>query len=124
MVGPITITLLFVTLFYWRTTMKLRTTLAIAVTAIVMLTATGCAVQRGQESVGAYVDDSGITTLVKARFVENKQVDASSISVETLKGTVMLSGFAKNATERETAEAIARGVKGVTRVRNEIAIRP
>jgi osmotically-inducible protein OsmY len=104
--------------------MKLRTTLAIVTTAIVMLTATGCAVQRGQESVGAYVDDSGITTLVKSRFVENKQVDASAISVETLKGTVMLSGFAKNVTERETAERIARGVKGVTQVKNEIAIRP
>jgi osmotically-inducible protein OsmY len=104
--------------------MKIRTTLAIATTAIVLLTATGCAVQRGQETVGAYVDDSGITTLVKARFVENKQVDAASISVETLKGTVMLSGFAKNAAERATAESIARGVKGVTNVRNEIAIRP
>lgn len=104
--------------------MKLRTTLAIATTAIILLTATGCAVQRGQESVGAYVDDSGITTLVKARFVENKQVSAASISVETLKGTVLLSGFAKSATERDTAETIARGVKGVTSVRNEIAIRP
>jgi osmotically-inducible protein OsmY len=104
--------------------MKLRTTLAIATTAIVMITATGCAVQRGQESVGAYVDDTGITTLVKSRFVENKQVDAGAISVETLKGTVMLSGFAKSATERSTAESIARGVKGVTGVRNEITIRP
>ncbi len=104
--------------------MKIRTTLAIAVTAIMMLTATGCAVHRGQESVGAYVDDAGITTLVKARFVENKQVDASSISVETLKGTVMLSGFAKNSTEKATAESIARGVKGVVAVRNDIAVRP
>jgi osmotically-inducible protein OsmY len=104
--------------------MKLRTTLAIATTAIVLLTATGCAVHRGQETVGAYIDDSGITTLVKARFVENKTVDAASISVETLKGTVMLSGFAKSAAERATAESIARGVKGVTNVRNEITIRP
>lgn len=104
--------------------MKLRTALAIATTTIVLLTATGCAVQRGQETVGAYVDDSGITTLVKTRFIENKQVDAASISVETLKGTVMLSGFAKNAAERAMAESIARGVKGVTNVRNEIAIRP
>ena len=103
--------------------MTLRTSLAILSTAIVLLTS-ACAVQRGQESVGAYVDDSGITTLVKARFVENKQVDAAAISVETLKGTVMLSGFAKNATERSTAESIARGVKGVTAVKNEIAIRP
>jgi len=104
--------------------MKLRTTIAIVTTAVVLLTATGCAVQRGQESVGAYVDDSGITTLVKARFVENKQVGAAAISVETLKGTVMLSGFAKNTAERSTAESIARGVKGVTAVKNEIAIRP
>jgi osmotically-inducible protein OsmY len=110
--------------FYWRSNMKLRTTIAIATTAVVLLVSTGCAVQRGQETVGAYVDDSGITTLVKARFVENKQVDAAAISVETLKGTVMLSGFAKNASERATAESIARGVKGVTNVRNEIAIRP
>jgi len=103
--------------------MTLRTSLAILSTAIVLLTS-ACAVQRGQESVGAYVDDSGITTLVKARFVENKQVDAAAISVETLKGTVMLSGFAKNTAECSTAESIARGVKGVTAVKNEIAIRP
>lgn len=104
--------------------MKLRNTLAIATTALVVLAATGCAVQRGQETVGAYVDDSGITTVVKSRFVENKLVDAGAISVETLKGTVLLSGFAKNATERATAESIARGVKGVTNVRNEITVRP
>jgi osmotically-inducible protein OsmY len=61
---------------------------------------------------------------VKGRFVENKLVDAASISVETMKGTVMLSGFAKNGAERNTAENIARGVKGVTSVRNEIAVRP
>ena len=104
--------------------MQIRQTLAIAISALVLLTATGCAVQRGQETVGAYVDDAGITTLVKSRFVENKPVDAASIKVETLNGTVMLSGFAKNGAERNTAEAIARGVKGVVSVRNEIAVRP
>ncbi len=104
--------------------MKLRNILAITATAVALLTATGCAVQRGQESVGAYVDDTGITTMIKSRFVENKQVDATAISVETLKGTVMLSGFAKSTTERNTAETIARGVKGVTSVKNEIVVRP
>lgn len=104
--------------------MNIRTTLAIAITAVVMLTATGCAVQRGQETVGAYVDDTGITTLVKSRFIENKLVDAASISVETLKGTVVLSGFAKNSTEKATAETIARGVKGVVAVKNDIVVRP
>ena len=101
----------------------LRTTLASAVTAVVMLTATGCAVTRGQETVGAYVDDAAITTSIKARFVENKDVDATSIKVETLNGTVMLSGFAKSATERTTAEAIAAKVKGVKNVKNELAVR-
>ena len=104
--------------------MNIRNTLAIAITVAMMLTVTGCAVSRGQESVGAYIDDSGITTMVKSRFVENKQVDAAAISVETMKGTVMLSGFAKNATEKSTAESIARGVKGVVAVKNEISIRP
>lgn len=104
--------------------MQIRQALAITISAIVLLTATGCAVQRGQETVGAYIDDTGITTLVKTRFVENKQVDAASIKVETLNGTVMLSGFAKNSAERNTAEAIARGVKGVVAVKNEIAVRP
>ena len=104
--------------------MNMRTLLATTVSALALITMTGCAVTRGQETVGAYVDDATITARIKARFVENQQVDASSISVETLNGTVMLSGFAKNATERTTAEGIARDVSGVRAVKNEIAVRP
>ena len=94
------------------------------VASLVIVAASGCAVSRGQETVGAYIDDAGITTLVKSRFFEDKDVAGSSISVETLKGTVLLSGFAKSSLERNKAESIARGVKGVTAVRNEIIIRP
>ncbi|WP_372525632.1 BON domain-containing protein [Piscinibacter sp.] len=101
-----------------------RTTLAAVVTAVALITLQGCAVTRGQETVGAYVDDAAITTAVKARFVDNKDVDATSIKVETLNGTVMLSGFAKNEKERDTAESITRNVNGVKAVRNEIAVRP
>jgi len=104
--------------------MNLRTLAGTTVAAIALLTGSGCAVTRGQESVGAYVDDATITTQIKSRFVENTAVDASSIRVETLNGTVMLSGFAKNATEKATAETIARKVNGVKSVRNEIAVRP
>lgn len=104
--------------------MFIRTPLIAAIAAVAMLTAAGCAVTRGQETVGAYVDDAAITTSVKARFIENKEVDASSVKVETLNGTVMLSGFAKNATEKTTAESIAASVKGVKMVKNELAIRP
>jgi osmotically-inducible protein OsmY len=93
------------------------------VTAAALLATTGCAVTRKQETVGAYVDDAAITTAVKARYVDNKQVDASSIRVETLNGTVMLSGFAKNGTEKTTAEELAWKVNGVKAVKNEIAVR-
>jgi len=104
--------------------MYLRTSLAALMAAASIAVLPGCAVTRGQESVGAYVDDTAITTAVKARFVENKQVDAAAISVETLNGTVMLSGFAKNSTERSTAEALAMKVDGVRGVKNVIAVRP
>lgn len=124
MVGPITIIFDNLISYYWRTQMKIRSKIAITLAALALLTTSGCAVQRGQESVGAYIDDTGITSIVKSRFVENKQVDAVAISVETLKGTVMLSGFAKNAAERNAAETIARGVKGVTSVKNDVVIRP
>jgi hyperosmotically inducible protein len=104
--------------------MNIRLALVSTLAAITLLTTAGCAVMRGQESVGAYVDDTTITTRVKSRFIEDKLVDAASISVETLNGTVMLSGFAKNATEKSMAEGIARKVDGVKSVKNEIAVRP
>ncbi len=101
-------------------------TLRLLVAAAVTLTtlASGCAVMRDQESVGAYVDDTAITSVIKAKYVEDKTVDASSISVETLKGVVQLSGFAKSAAEKNKAIEIARGVKGVTQVQDKMSIRP
>ena len=104
--------------------MTMRITVAAALAALTLVAASGCAVTRSQESVGAYVDDAAITTAVKSAYVGNKDVDASSIGVETLNGTVMLSGFAKNATEKATAESLARKVDGVKSVKNEIAVRP
>jgi hyperosmotically inducible periplasmic protein len=61
---------------------------------------------------------------VKARFVDNKDVDAAAINVETLNGTVMLSGFAKNGAERMVAESLAMKVNGVRGVKNAIMVRP
>jgi osmotically-inducible protein OsmY len=104
--------------------MNFRTALVAIITCVAVLTTAGCAVARDQQTVGAYVDDATITTQVKARMLNNPDVAGTSISVETLNGTVMLSGFAKNATEKATAEKIAREVSGVKAVKNEIAIRP
>ncbi|HOB02167.1 MAG TPA: BON domain-containing protein [Casimicrobium huifangae] len=103
-----------------KSTFKIGMSALLAAAALAM---TGCAVTRGQETVGAYIDDTTITTQIKARMVDDKSVDAAAISVETLKGTVQLSGFAKSAEEKERAEAIARRVNGVKAVQNSIAIR-
>lgn len=93
---------------------------AIAVSTLYM---TGCAVVRDQQTVGSYIDDATITTQVKARFAEDPTVSAMAINVETLKGVVQLSGFAKSGTERNQAAQLAASVKGVTKVDNAIVVK-
>ena len=95
-----------------------------ALAGVTIITATGCSVARDQQTVGSYVDDSGITAAIKTKMAEDKTVAATSISVETLNGTVQLSGFAKSQAEKDRADAIARGSKGVRDVRNSIVVRP
>jgi len=105
--------------------MKSIRALALAlVTGATLVTISGCAVTRGQETAGAYIDDTAITTSVKTKFVEDKTVDAGAISVETLNGTVMLSGFAKSNAEKAQAEKLARTAKGVKSVKNDLVVRP
>lgn len=89
-----------------------------------LLTMGGCTVMRGQSTVGQAVDDSAITTQVKARFAESPVVSALAINVETVHGVVQLSGFAKSASERSTAESIARKVPHVKSVKNDIIVKP
>ena len=102
---------------------KLIQIIATATFAAVTLFSAGCAVVRQQETVGAFVDDTTITTQIKSRMAANPAVSALAISVETLKGEVQLSGFAKTSNERATAESIAREINGVKRVRNDIVVR-
>lgn len=96
----------------------------LALSGLLALTVGGCAVSREQSTLGEYVDDASITTRVKAKFAEDPTVSAMSIKVETLRGTVQLSGFAKNVAEKSRAETIARGTPNVKRVINDIVIRP
>ena len=104
--------------------MKYIRALTLAALAGATILTSGCAVVRGQETVGAYVDDVAITTAVKAKFVEDRTVDAAAIKVETLNGTVALSGFAKSNAEKSQAEYIARNTRGVREVRNSLTVRP
>ncbi len=99
-------------------------TLVIAAALLAALATTGCAVQRGQQTVGGYVDDSAITAQVKSSFVGNKEVGAASISVETLEAKVMLSVFAMNEAEKAAAGRLAMTTKGVKSVENQIIVQP
>jgi hyperosmotically inducible protein len=103
-----------------NTTTTLR---RIAIGLAVAASLSACSVMRDQETVGAYVDDTKITTDIKAKMASDKDVAATSISVETLNGVTQLSGFAKSQTEKDRASEIARQAKGVRAVRNDIVVR-
>jgi osmotically-inducible protein OsmY len=95
--------------------------IACAVIGTVSLTA--CAGSPTKESAGEHVDDAMITSKIKAKFVEDKDVRARAISVETFKGVVQLSGFANSRMEIERAGELARSVNGVVSVKNDIRMK-
>jgi len=72
---------------------------------------------------GQYVDDSVITAKVKAALLKDKVVSAVAVSVETSKGTVILSGFVDNADQIRRATEIASGIDGVVNVRNGLVVK-
>ena len=76
-----------------------------------------------QESTGELIDDSVITTKVKAELLNDKNVSAMDIKVETFKGRVLLAGYVKSPDERQRAEGLARSVPGVKTVSNKIELK-
>jgi len=82
----------------------------------------GCASSGTGQKTGEYVDDSWITTKVKSEMIADKEVKANNINVETSKGVVTLTGTAATSQESDKAAQIARGIKGVTGVENDIRI--
>jgi len=77
-----------------------------------------------EKTAGNMVDDGSIATQVKAGLVGAKGVPSTDVNVEVYKGVVLLSGFVKTQAEKDAAGAVAKGVKDVASVRNEIAIHP
>lgn len=75
------------------------------------------------ESAGEYVDDSVITTKVKAAVFEDASLKATEINVETYKGIVQLTGFVKSRADIDKAVKIAHGIKGVKSVKNDMIVK-
>lgn len=83
----------------------------------------GCAASPKHEGTGDYVDDTVITTKVKAAILEDSTLKVTEINVETYKGRVQLSGFVSSRDQVERAAEVARKVKGVKSVVNDIRLR-
>lgn len=91
--------------------------------AFSLLAATGCTSTSRQEGTGEYIDDTVITTRVKAAILDEPTLKVTEINVETFKGVVQLSGFVSSQAAAAKAVEVARGVRGVKSVKNDMRIK-
>ena len=103
--------------------MKPITVISASLLALFLITAVGCAGSETSESTGEYIDDTWITTKVKASLVEDPVAKARDVSVETFKGTVQLSGFVDSQEAMDQAVIIASSIEGVRAVNNDMRIK-
>ena len=82
-----------------------------------------CAATRTTEGTGEYVDDTVNTTKVKAAILGEATLKSAEINVETFKGRVQLSGFVSTRPAMDKAVELARGVKGVSSVANDMRMK-
>lgn len=91
--------------------------------AVMFATLLGCASTPKQEGTGEYIDDSVITTKVKAAVFNEPTLKSAEIKVETYKGVVQLSGFVGTQADIDRAVEVARGVNGVVSVKNDMRLK-
>jgi len=91
--------------------------------ATLVATMAGCASTATKEGTGEYIDDTVITAKVKASIFNEPTLKSSEINVETFKGDVQLSGFVAQAADASKAAEVARGVKGVVSVKNDVRVK-
>jgi osmotically-inducible protein OsmY len=91
--------------------------------AVSLGTVVGCASTATQQGTGEYVDDSVITTKVKAAIFDDPVTKVLEIKVKTFKGEVQLSGFVSSREAANRAIQLARGVSGVTSVKDDMQIK-
>lgn len=88
--------------------------------ALTLLTVAGCASTQSKEGTGEYIDDSVITSKVKAAILAEPSLSSAEINVETFKGVVQLSGFVNSNADISKAAAVASSVGGVVSVKNDM----
>ena len=103
--------------------MKSPNTFIAFISVILLAFLFGCASTPKHEGTGEYVDDSVITTKVKAAIFNEPSLKSAEINVETFKGVVQLSGFVTSRANIDRAVEVARGVEGVSSVRNDMRVK-
>jgi osmotically-inducible protein OsmY len=98
-------------------------TLTTLFSTVVLLAVLGCASTRTHEGTGEYVDDSVITTKVKAAIFNEPGLKVSEVQVETFKGVVQLSGFVSSRADIKSAVRVASAVGGVKSVTNDMQLK-
>jgi osmotically-inducible protein OsmY len=83
----------------------------------------GCAATQKKESTGQYIDNSVITSKVKAAILNEPNLKTMQITVETFKGEVQLSGFVDSPQSVQKAGEVARSVEGVVSVKNDLIVK-
>jgi osmotically-inducible protein OsmY len=91
--------------------------------ALLMAGALGCAATETRQSTSEYVDDSWITTKVKSEIFAEPSLKVAQVNVETYQGVVQLSGFVESKADMAKAVEVARAVKGVKSVKNDMRLR-
>jgi len=103
--------------------MRLANRFVTLVFAVLLASLLGCAGTSTKEGTGEYFDDTVITTKVKAAIFNEPSLKSAEINVETFKGAVQLSGFVSSPANISRAVEIARGVGGVTSVKNNMRLK-
>ena len=103
--------------------MTLAHRLSTVFSGLMIATLVACAPTAQREGTGEFIDDSLITGKVKAALVADPDLKATEINVETFKGTVQLSGFVAAPEHIPKAAELAREIKGVKSVKNDIIVK-
>src|SRR5258706_8192563 len=97
--------------------------LSVFFVTVLLASFVGCASTSKQEGTGEYIDDTAITTKVKAEVFNEPSLKSAEINVETFKGVVQLSGFVRSQADINRAVEVARNVKGVKSVKNDMRVK-
>lgn len=97
--------------------------ISVFLAVVALMAMVGCAATSKQESTGQYFDDSAITTKVKAAIFNDPSLKSAEINIETFKGVVQMSGFVSSQASIDKAVEIARGVGGVSSVKNDMRLK-